>query len=182
MDILEKFKQKLKEIVELLKTELSGVRTNRPSAGLLEDIKVEYYGQTLPIKQLGTVGITPPREIHVQVWDKSAVQHIAKAIESSSLGLSTTAEGSIVRVFLPELSEERREEFIKHVKKISEEFRIEVRHERDEVNKEIEKMESKKEIGEDEKFRLKEKIQSAVEDANKQIEELLERKIKEIKE
>jgi len=176
------FKTQMKKIVESLKKELSGVRTNRPSAALLEDIKVSYYDQTMPLKQLGSVGVKPPREIHVQVWDKDAVPAVVKAIESSSLNLSPQADENVVRIFLPELSEERREELVRHIKKSSEQYRIQVRNTRDDANKEVEKSFNDNEIGEDEKFRLKESIQNIVEDTNKEIEDLLDAKVSEIME
>lgn len=180
--MIEEFKKQAEEVVQTFKKEIAGIRTNRPSPGLLEDIKVSYYGQFVPIKHVGSVGVTPPRELHVQVWDLSAVALVSKAIESSQLGLSPQVEGNIVRVFLPELSKERRDEFIKHVKKISEQYRIEVRHARDEANKDVERRLNEKEITEDEKFKEREDIQKITEKVNGEIEELLDEKIKEIQE
>jgi len=178
----EEFKKEIDRIVETFKKEMAGIRTNRPSPGLIEDIKVSYYGQLVPIKHVGSVGITPPRELHVQVWDTSAVSLVSKAIESSQLGLSPQVEGNMVRVFLPELSVERREEFIKHVKKTAEQYRIEIRHARDEANKDVERRLNGKEITEDEKFKEREDIQKLTEKVNGEIEKLLDEKIKEIQE
>ncbi len=180
--MIEEFKKQMSVIIDKLRKELAGVRTNRPSAGLVEDIKVSYYGQIVPVKHVGSVSVVPPREIRVQIWDSGAVSLVAKAIESSSLGLSPQTEGNIVRVFLPELSEERREEFIKHAKKTVEEYRIEVRHNRDEANKDIQRRFEKSEITEDGRFKEREDVQKEVDKTNKEIEDLLEEKIKEIKE
>jgi len=180
--MIEEFKTQAEEVVQTFKKEIAGIRTNRPSPGLIEDIKVSYYGQFVPIKHVGSVGVTPPRELHVQVWDSSAVGLVSKAIESSQLGLSPQVEGNTVRVFLPELSKERRDEFIKHVKKISEQYRIEIRHARDEANKDVEKRLDEKEITEDEKFKEREDIQKITEKVNGEIEGLLDEKIKEIQE
>lgn len=178
----EKLKKEIVGIVDRFKREIAGIRTNRPSPGLIEDIKVSYYGQIVPVKHVGSVGVTPPREIHVQVWDTSAVGLVSKAIESSQLGLSPHVEGNMVRVFLPELSAERREEFIKHVKKTAEQYRIEIRHARDEANKDIERRLNESEITEDERFRGREDVQKVVDGGNEDIEKSLEEKIAEIKE
>ncbi len=178
----DKLKKEIAGIVDRFKKEIAGIRTNRPSAGLIEDIKVSYYGQIVPVKHVGSVGVTPPREIHVQVWDTSAVGLVSKAIESSQLGLSPQVEGNMVRVFLPELSAERREEFIKHVKKTAEQYRIEIRHARDEANKDIERRENESEITEDERFKEREDVQKTVDGGNEDIEKFLEEKIAEIKE
>ena len=175
MDIVGNFKKKIEHIFSSLKEEFGKIRTNRPVTGLVENIKLEYYGQTVPIKQVGSISVQPPRDIVIQVWDKGAIQGVVKAIENASLGVSASAEEASVRVHLPELSGERREELIKHVKRILEDHRIQVRHVRDEANKE-----AQKESDEDEKFRLKEAIQEETEKINKEMEELLEKKTKEI--
>ncbi|MCL4399901.1 ribosome recycling factor [Patescibacteria group bacterium] len=170
------------EILGNLKRALSGVRTSRPNTALFEDIKVEYYGGLVPIKQLGTVGVHPPREIDIQVWDQSAIPSVVKAIESSSLNLSANVAGNSIKIFLPELSEERRNELIKYVKKMTEEHKIQVRHVRDEANKSLEKSFDEGEVTEDQKFKTKERIQKEVDKINGEIEKLLEAKIKEIEE
>lgn len=167
----------IQRVVADLKRELTSVRTNRPSAGLVEDIRVNAYDQMTPLKHLSSVSIVLPREISIQVWDQGLVQSVAKAVESSSLGLSPQVQGNVVRVYLPELSEERRQEFVKHIKKLAEERRIQIRHLRDDARREVEHDE---EFTEDDKFSEKERIQKVVEKANKEIEDALESKIKEI--
>ena len=136
---LEEFKTHAKTIVDALHKELGSFRTNRPTSALVEDLKVNYFDQLTPLKQLASINIIPPREINIQVWDKSAVNNVIKAIETSSLGLSASADGNAIRVHLPELSEERRGELIKFIKKMTEEYRIRLRHLRDETNKTIQK-------------------------------------------
>ncbi len=177
---LEEFKTHAKAIVLGLHKELGSVRTNRPTPALVEDLKVNYFDQLTPLKQLASINIIPPREINIQVWDKSAVNNVIKAIETSSLGLSATADGASIRVHLPELSQERREELIKFIKKIAEEHRIRLRHLRDETNKEILKLFEDDELNEDVKFKSKEEVQKETERINKDIENLLENKIHEI--
>jgi len=179
---LIEFKEAAKKIVEDFKKEISGVRANRPSAALIEEIKVVYYGNPTPLKHVGTISVLPPRELKVQFWDKEAVAPSAKAIETSALGLTPNIEGNTIRIFLPELSSERRDELAKFAKKISEEYRISLRHSRDEANKSAQAAFDEKEIGEDMKFKLKEEIQKQTEETNKLIEEVLDKKIAEIHE
>jgi ribosome recycling factor len=178
--ILNELKTKGQNIVESLKKALAAVRTNRPSAALVEDLKVNYYNQMTPLRQLGTIGIQPPREINIQVWDRSAVPAVAKAIETSTLNLSANIDGQTIRIHLPELSQERRDEFTKHVKKISEEHKIQIRHLRDEMNKKGQNAFDANELDEDQKFKTKEQIQKEVDRLNDEMEKFLDGKIKEI--
>lgn len=179
-DVVKEYQEKAKKVIDGLRHDLGGIRTSRPNAALVEDIKVNYYDRLLPLKQLGSIGIAPPREIHIQAWDAGAVTSIVKAIESSSLGLTANADGSVIRMFLPELSEERREELIKHVKRTAEEHRIQIRHTRDEANKAIQKMFDEHTLGEDQKFKSKEVIQKETEKMNETVDSLVEAKVKEI--
>lgn len=180
--ILKELEIRLKQAVEHLKTELQSVRGNRPSLGLLEDIKVDYYGQALALKQLGSLAIRPPRDIEVNVWDKSAVGAVAKAIEAVKAGFSVASEGNIVRVSLPPLTNERRAELEKLVKKMAESSRIAVRNERDEAIKKTKAAEEERKLNEDDVFRAKEEIQKTVDKVNQNIESLLEAKLKELAE
>lgn len=179
---VEIVKKEGETIMGSLKKAYSGVRASRPNTALVEDLKVEYYGQVMPVKQLGTVGVRPPREIDIQVWDQNAVPLVVKAIESSSLNLSANVTGNSIRINLPELSRERREELTKYVKKITEEHRIQLRHLRDEANKKVQSSFDTGEIAEDQKFKLKESIQKEVDKINEEVEKLLENKIREIEE
>ncbi|MEK7542831.1 MAG: ribosome recycling factor [Patescibacteria group bacterium] len=182
MQHLEEFLKHLDAVVADFKRELSGIRANRPTTALLENISVVYYGQTMPMKHVASILVSPPRDIVVQAWDKEAIPSILKAIESSSLGFNPQADGLSVHVSVPELSTERREELAKHVKKVSEQFRIQIRHFRDEANKKIQKLFDNSEINEDQKFKLKEDIQKKTDLANGSVESALEAKIKEIHE
>ena len=179
---IDKFSSQTKGIVDSFKKEIGGIRSNRPSASLVEDLKVSYYDQMTPIKHVGSIGVVPPREIQIQVWDKGAISSVVRAIETSQLGLSAQVEGNIIRIYLPELSQERRGELIRYVKKIAEQYRIQIRHSRDEVNKQIQKLCDNNEISEDDKFAYREKVQDIVDGANEDIEKYLSLKIKEINE
>lgn len=180
-DTLDVLKAQSKKTVQSLQDDLAGVRGGRPSAKIVEDVKVEYFGGKLPVKQLGTVSVVPPREIRVTAWDIQGVAAIAKSLETS-LQLSVQGEGNVVRVYFPPLSEERRAELAKFVKKRAEEARISLRTARDLSNKEIEKAAKGGTIGEDAKFALKAQIQKEIEKSNEAIEEIVEQKIKEIQE
>lgn len=181
MDILKNLEVKTLEAVRNFKDQLAGIRGGRPSSKLVEDIQVEYFGQKMSIKQLGSINVLPPREIQISTWDKQVVSIIAKAIETA-LSVSVNTEGNLLRVNLPALSNERRQEIIKLVKKEAEEAKIRIRSIRDDANKEIGRQFDDKKIGEDEKFNLKEKVQKSVDKANEEIENVLGAKIKEIEE
>ncbi len=180
--ILKNLELGLKQNMEHLKSELGTVRGNRPSPKLVEDISVEYYGQKLTVKQVGAISVVPPREIQISIWDKNAVNIVAKAIESSNLNVSSSVDGNIIHINLPPLSQERREELIKIVKKEGESARIRIRSHRDEAIKESKNEFEAGKITEDGKFKAKDKIQEATDKANEEIEKILEQKIKEIEE
>jgi ribosome recycling factor len=177
---LEKFKKEMAWLIENFKKEIAVIRGNRPSPALVENLKVDYFNQPLSIKQLASISIIPPREIDINVWDKNAIPGIVKAIEAA--GLSANFEGKLIRINLPPLTEERRQELIKSVKKITENFRIHLRNQRDEILKEVRRRFELKEINEDQKFKLKEEIQKNVDSTNQEIENVLAKKIKELQE
>ena len=174
---LKIFDGKLKNIVDGFKEEISGIRANRPTPKLVENIVVDYFGQKMSIKQLGSITIVLPREINVSLWDKNSVTSVAKAIETSGLGLSANIDGNVIRLNLPVMTDERRQEFIKLVKSIAENSRIKIRSLRDDFNKKAKAL-----ADEDEKFKNLKKIQEAVDKRNKEIEISLENKVKEISE
>ncbi len=178
--IIQKFKDEVGKALEFFKTELAGIRSNRPHPGLLESVKVEYYGSTMPLKQMANVQVSPPNCLIVQAWDKAALPALEKAIQAANLGVSTSNEGSQIRVVLPSLSKERREEISALVKRKAEESRVNLRHLRDDVMKEVQKMFDDKKIGEDDKFRRKEEIQKLIESFSKQIDEQVKKKEEEL--
>ena len=149
---------------------------------MVEDIKVEAYGQTMPIKALGSISVVPPREIQISLWDKEVVNAVAKAIETSSLNVPANTDGNLIRINLPTLTDERKKEFEKVIRKMTEETRIKVRAARDEANKEIKKLEEGKKLSEDAAFKKKEEVQKIIDKVNGEIENLLENKVKEIME
>lgn len=177
---LKEFEVLLKTALERLREEFAAIRGNRPSVELLENIKVNCYDRLLTIKQMGSLSVKPPREIEIHIWDNDAVHPVMKAIEDAKTGLSVTSEGNLLRIFLPTLTDERRQELIKLAKKTAEAARIQIRSMRDEAIKKLKTAEEKKEIAEDNFFKKKEKIQKMVDETNKTIETVLESKIKEV--
>jgi len=182
MDIIKELETKLRNFVESLKVEFQTIRGNRPSPRMVEDIKVEYYGQMTPIKALGSIAVVPPREINVSLWDRAVVSAVAKAIEESSLKVTANIDGSTIRINLPSLTEERRKELEKVIKKMTEETKIKIRGSRDDANKSIKRMEDEKKFSEDVAFKKKEEVQKVVDKYNGEIDKTLESKMKEIME
>ncbi len=176
------FETRTKEFLGALRIELASIRTNRPSAQIVEDLKVDYFGQLLPVKQLGSIGINPPREVVVTAWDRNAAPAIAKAVQNSSLGITPTVDGGTVRFQLPPLTAERREELAKLAKAIAEKIRIRLRGARDEANKEVATLFEAKELSEDQKFKAKKQVQEITDNTNRGIDELVAKKIIEIQE
>ena len=182
MDIIKELEQKMTSLVEFLRQELMGVRSNRPSPRLVEDIPVEVYGQRMTVRQVGAISIQPPSSILISVWDKDVVNTVAKAIESSNLNVVANTDGTTIRINLPALTDERRQQIIKMVKKEVEEAKIKVRSLRDDENKRVALEAEEGNLTEDEKFKLKEQIQEVVDRGNKELDQLLEKKIVEINE
>lgn len=176
----ELLKPKLNNILEHLKNESASLRTGRASPALVEDLEVEYYGAKTPLKALASIASPEPRQIVIQPWDKNVLGPIQKAIQSSPLGINPIAGKDMIRLVIPSLTEERRKELIKLLGRHLEDARIQVRREREDALKEIDRKEKAKEISEDEKFRKKDEIQKMVDEANKKIGEIGSAKEKEI--
>ncbi len=179
-DYIKNLDNKTKAIFENFSRDISGIRGNRPTPQLLENIKISCYNQTLPLKQLGSLNVVPPREIDVNLWDKSIIKTVVKAIDDAKLGVTASDDGNIIRVSLPTLSEERRKEFVRQVSRVAEESRIQIRRERDEINKEVKSAEGEGVLSEDQKFKNLKKIQEIIDDINKKINSLAEAKTGEL--
>ena len=181
-DSTQLFETHIKRAFDALQQELSSIHASRPNPKLIEDVKVQYLGSELAIKQLGTISVQLPRDLTVAPWDKGAAGPITQAISAAKPGLNSRVDGIVVRVTLPSLTAERREELSRLVKKMAEETRIKIRALRDEANKKIETDFKAKLIGEDQKFKQKERVQKATDKINEEIEKLLAGKTKEINE
>ncbi len=180
MDSAKELEISIKQLIENLKDDLNGIRTNRPSPKMVEDVKVDYLEQQFLIKQLGSISIVPPREIDVSVWDKEAVGAVVKGIETSGLGLTANTQGNLIRINLPMMTDERRQELTKFVKNLVEQMKIRVRNLREDANKKVEAAFKAKILNENQKFKSREQVQKVVDKSNADIEMLLASKIKEI--
>jgi ribosome recycling factor len=180
--IVKEFEKVVASIISAFSGELSSVRTSRPSPQLVEDIKIEYFEQLVPVKQLGSISVVPPREMIISLWDPSGIAVVAKALEDAKRGFSVSVRGTSIAVTLPPLSQERRDEFIKVAKNIGEATKIKLRGARDDVNRKLASGKTAKTITEDMEFKGKKRVQEAVDRANKDIEAAIAKKIVEINE
>jgi ribosome recycling factor len=166
--------------VASLKHELGGLRTGRASASMLDPVQVEAYGSHMPLNQLATVSVPEPRMISVQVWDKTMVKPVEKAIVDSNLGLSPATEGQVLRLRIPELNEERRKELVKVAHKYAEAAKVAVRHVRRDGLDMLKKLEKNHEMSEDDQKRHADEVQKATDSTITEIDQLLATKEKEI--
>ncbi len=166
--------------VEVLRKEFAGLRTGRASASLLEPIVVDAYGSAMPIPQVGTISVPEPRLLTVQVWDQSLVQAVENAIRDADLGLNPMSEGQLVRVPIPDLSEERRTEITKIAHKYAEQARVAVRNVRRDAMDKLKKMEKAGDLSQDAHHDKADEAQKLTDTHTKSIDELLEVKEKEI--
>jgi ribosome recycling factor len=173
-------KRRMQGAMGVLKQELSGLRTGRASASLLEPVQVDAYGTHMPLSQLATVSVPEPRLLSVQVWDRSMVHAVEKAITAANLGLNPQTEGQVIRLRIPELNEERRKELVKVAHKYAEAARVAVRHVRRDGIDVIKKLEKDHQISKDDHERYSNEIQKATDQAIHDVDQMLANKEKEI--
>ena len=178
---LNEIERRMEGALTTMKSDFAGLRTGRASANLLDPIMVEAYGQKMPISQVGTVSVPEPRMLSVQVWDKGQVSFVEKAIREAGLGLNPMADGQMVRVPLPELNEERREELVKIAGKYAEQCRVAVRNVRRYGMDQLKKGEKDGEISQDEQKSLSDDVQKLTDDYVEKIDEALSQKEAEIR-
>ena len=167
----KKYNQKMDKTFDVFTKELSSLRTGRANSNMLDIIKVDVYGQKMPINQLATVTTPDPRMINIQVWDLNNVQLIDSAIQKSELGLNPQIEGQLIRLPIPDLSEERRNEIKKLIKNMGEKCKVSIRNIRREANDEIKKLLKSKEISEDDEKKYEKIVQTSTDNHIKKIEE-----------
>lgn len=177
---VEHLKQRMSKALENLSKEFSSVRTGRASPALLDHIKIDYYGTTVPIKQLANVSQQDARTLIISVYDKNALQAVDKSIRLSDLGLTPQVDGIVLRIVMPALTQDRRKELVKIVKKMAEESKVAVRNIRRDELEILEKREKSKEISEDDLKRFKVEFQKITDSFMQDIEKLLSNKEKEI--
>ena len=171
---------KMDKAIEVFTKELSSLRTGRANAAMLDLVKVDVYGQQMPINQVGSITTPEPRMINIQVWDLNNVSLIDAAIKKSDLGLNPQIDGQLIRLPVPELNEERRTELKKLIKSIGEKCKVSIRNIRREANEELKKLLKSKEIGEDEEKSSEKNIQTITDDHIKVVDEKVSLKEKEI--
>jgi ribosome recycling factor len=171
---------KMDKAIEVFAKELSSLRTGRANAAMLDLVKVDVYGQQMPINQVGSITTPEPRMINIQIWDANNVPLVDAAIKKSDLGLNPQIDGQLIRLPVPELNEERRTELKKLIKSIGEKCKVSIRNIRREANEELKKLLKAKEIGEDEEKSSEKNVQTITDDHIKVVDEKVSLKEKEI--
>ena len=179
---LKETEAKMQKAIEAVKREFGEVRSGRANPKLVEGIRVDYYGSPTLLKNIATITVPEARLLVINPWDPNSTKAIEKAILESDLGVTPIVDGKVIKVIIPPLSQERREELIKIVRKIAEEGRIYIRTVRREAKEKIKDMEKEKKISEDDRYRLEEELQKLTDKYIKEVDKILEEKEEELKE
>ena len=177
-----KVKEKMEKAIEALRHELDTLRTGRASVAMLDGVRVDYYGTPTPLNQLASLSVPESRTIVIQPWDVTQVQVIEKAILTSDLGLTPSNDGKVIRINIPQLTEERRKELVKVSGKYAEECKVSIRNARRDAIDEVKKKEKDKDIGQDDRKRAEEEVQKVTDSEIKRVDEIVEAKEAEIME
>lgn len=181
-EIISEMKERSQRSIDAMKKEFSHIRTGRANTSILDDVRVEQYGQQMPINQLATLTVPESRQILITPWDKGSIQPIERSLMAANLGVSVNSDGIVIRVIFPDLTEERRKEFVKLAHQKAEEGRVAVRNKRRDANDALKKMLKESEIGEDDEHRALDEIQKITDDTIKTIDHMLQTKEQEIME
>ena len=179
-NIVKEVEAKMEKTLSTLRTDLNKVRTGRASLALFDDIRIDYYGTATPLHQMATLAVPEPRLITIQPWDTSVIGEIEKAIHKSELGVTPMSDGKIIRISIPRLTEERRKELVKVVKKMSEGTKVAIRNLRREANEQLKGSEKNKRISQDQLRQWMEKVQASTDKFIEKVDEVLAVKEKEI--
>jgi ribosome recycling factor len=174
--------EQMQKTLQRMKSDLGTLRTGRASTALLENVRVDYYGTSTPLNQLAAMAAPEPRTLEIRPWDKAAVGEIEKSILKSDLGLTPNNDGTVIRLQIPALTEERRKDLIKVVRKMAEEYRVSLRNERRDAVERLKKAEKGKEIAEDDRVSGEHEVQKLTDLYIKRVDELLSNKEREIME
>lgn len=180
--LLAELKKKMGKTVEAVRSEFASIRTGRASPALLDSIYVDYYGAHSPLSAVANIGVPEPRLLVITPWEKKMVGEIEKAILKSDLGLTPVSDGKVIRLPIPSLTEERRKDLVKLVRKLTEEGRVSLRNIRREANEDIKKAEKSGELPEDDSHKLHLEIQKITDDYIKKLDELVQKKEEEVME
>lgn len=181
-EILLDVEEKMESAVEYFREELRGIRTGRASVGLVDHIKVDYYGSPTDLRQLATISTPEANQIVIKPFDPNSIGAIDKAIQSSDIGITPHSDGKVIRLTVPPLSGERRDQLVGQVKKMAEASRVAVRNARRDGNKQVDKEQKAGEIPEDEAHQSKDQIQKLTDKYEQQVDKLLDGKVKDIQE
>lgn len=181
-EVVAEMKKEMDQTVAAMRRDLSHTRTGRASGALLEGITVDYYGTKTPLNQVSGISVPEPRLIVLSPYDKSALGNIEKAIQTSDLGLTPVNDGKVIRIPIPELTEERRRDLVKHVRKVGEEYRVSMRNHRRDAIDMLKQMVKDKDITEDDERRAHEQIEELTRDAIARVDKVLKSKEDEIME
>lgn len=181
-EIIKNAEDRMQKSVEANRDELARIRTSKASPSLLDSVRVDAYGSHMPLNQVASIATPDPRLITVQPWDKSLVSDIEKAILKADLGLNPSHDGQLIRIPIPPLNEERRQEYVRICRKIAEDGKIAIRNIRRDANDQIKKMEKDHDISEDESRRLQTQVQEITDRYVKRVDEILQHKEAEIME
>lgn len=180
--LIAEAERKMNGAIEVLLNEFKGVRTGRANPALLENLKVDYYGTPTPLKQVASITTPDPRTLVIKPFDASVLGGIEKAIQTSDLNLTPQNDGKLLRIAIPPLSGERRAQLAEHVKKLGENAKVSIRNVRRDAKKSIDDRAKEKKISEDQKFRLTEQLDKITKDHEKRVDELVEKKTREVME
>jgi len=181
-EIVQEAEEKMTKTVDVLKKDFASLRAGRATPALLDKIQVDYYGALTPVNQMANINVPEARLLVIQPWDKSTIPAIEKAILKSDLGLNPSNDGNVIRIGIPQLTEERRKELVKVVKKKAEEARVAIRNVRRDVNDMIKELEKEHEVSEDESKRALDDVQKITDKFIKKVDEVMNTKEKEIME
>ena len=179
-EAISKARQQMDKSIEVLQKDFSKVRTGRASVTLLDGVRVDYYGTPTPLNQLATLAIPEARQITIQPWDQSILKELEKAIQKADLGFTPNNDGKIIRVNIPPLTEDRRKDLAKQVKKMSETAKIAIRNHRRDINEELKTLKNDKKIPEDVFFKAQDEVQKVTDEYIKKCDDLSNHKEKEI--
>jgi len=179
-DLIQDAARRMDKSVETIATEFNSVRTGRASAALLDRIQIDYYGQKTPLKQLASINVPEPRMLTIQPFDPNSVKSIERAIQESDLGLTPSNDGKLIRLPIPQLTEERRKELVRYVRQLAEDGRVAVRNVRRDVIHHLKELVADGDVGADEEHRAEHHVQELTDEHTKSIDDLLKHKEAEI--
>lgn len=179
-EVLLDAEERMEKAVKVFTDGLKGIRAGTANPGLVENIRADYYGTKTPLKQMANIGVPDPQLIVIKPYDPSSIEDIVKAIQKSDLGINPQSDGTVIRLSIPGLSEERRNQLASRIKDMAEDARVAIRNIRRDANKDLDKLEKQSEISEDDCKRGKEHIQDLTDEYTKEVDEMLEKKTEDI--